>query len=129
MAKSKYVNIPLSCLPETLTMARPEKDICNEALYKIGVDKVIEGKSNIDCWLRRIEELRQDVDEEFFVPLKTIANTIPLTATQKEQQRLELATLTDADYLGFGTCFGICQPQRPSRKHVDSTIVEPKQLT
>lgn len=40
-----------------------------------------------------------------------------------------LECLSDSAILGFGSCAGICQPQRPLRKHVDSTIIKPKQLT
>lgn len=41
MSKTKYINVPLACLPETLTMVRPKKGISDEALYEIGADKAL----------------------------------------------------------------------------------------
>ena len=99
MAKSKYVNIPLSCLPETLTMPRPKKDVCNEALYEIGVDKAIEGMDRAAIFLVNIDALRQEIAEALFLPPE------------------------------FFQRYGAIPSQRPARQHVDSTIVKPKQLT
>lgn len=59
--------------------------------------------------------------------MSRLANTVsaipaPLSLETLESNCMEFLRETNS-------CFGVCQPQRPQRKHVDSTIVEPKQLT
>ena len=98
----KYVNIPAPWLPETLTMVRPKKDICNEALRIISLDKTTAHDDTV-----------------MMAYLNSAMNSF---------MSLPAAAVIGGTVRG-AMCLGVCQPQRPQRKHVDSTIVEPKQLT
>lgn len=129
MPNPKYVNIPAPWLPETLTMVRPKKDICgadviNEALRVIGVDEAV-GKDSLAIGLVNLNKLcntmSREVDKAFALDLELLNATSQLpTASRIEGYSKDIYNTM---------CFGVCQPQRPQRKHVDSTIVEPKQLT
>ena len=120
MSRAKNVNIPLSCLPETLTMERPKREITGQDVldavrYRIGVDEAIVGDSTVF----------------------DLINTRLLPKQIKEGSVAILSPLNQFDGLNtyfssmMATCLGTCQPCRPpiARKHVNSTIIEQKQLT
>lgn len=96
------------------------KDIINMAINRIA--PAPDAAKNFAALQAQVEK---HINEAFSVRVQPNS---PRRTAGEAQMRQRAMQLEFARLAGMGACLGVCQPQRP-RKHVDSRIVEPKQLT